>query len=585
MTIPMNSKLLSFAAYLTLLLFWGCTPPSPETRDNRLVIRLAEEPDALLPPLTTSGYARQVHQYMYQYLMVQDPETFEYIPQLAKNRPEVERLNDQTTAYTYEIFEAASWDDGQPITGHDYVFTLKTILHPQVPASRYRPYLDFIQDVQVDAHNPKRFTVRVEGTYILAEDVLNTLTSVLPRHRYDPEGWMTQVPFSTFADPEAIAEEVETNEGLQQFAEWIQEPVFSRDSSRISGSGPYRFKEWISGQQIVLERKTDWWGDALAEEYSGLAAYPDRLVYRIVKDNASTQAALKAGELDVVSRIQAQSFVDLKKDASVQQNYRFYTPLALETNMISINTLSPKLQDSRVRRALAHAVDAEEIIAQAQQGLASSTTGPVHPSATFYDPELKPKDYQPEEAKQLLAEAGWKDSNSNGIVDKAMEGELVELELELLVSNSNQYLGLMIQNQAKAAGIGIDLVQKEFRAIREDLSKGNYELGFVGAVLSPGLWDPSEQWHTSKGMNRTGFGNPQTDQLIDSLIQTLDEKQRTEMYHRLQRIIYDQQPAIWLYVAKGRVIVHKRFEPVLTPTFPNFEARLFRSAPDPDLVD
>jgi len=581
----MSTKLLSLVASLILFFCWGCIPSSTKTTKDQLVIRLAEEPDALLPPLTTSGYARQVHQYLYQYLMVQDPETFEYIPQLAKGRPDARKVDDQTTAYTYEIFEEASWDDGQPVTGHDYVFTLKTILHPGVPASRYRPYLDFIKDIRVDNQNPKRFTVLVKGTYILTEDVLNTLTSILPRHRYDPEGWLADIPFSTFVDPEAIAQQAETDEGLQQFAAWIQDPAFSRDSSRISGSGPYRFKEWSSGQQIVLERKSNWWGDALDEQHSGLAAYPDRLVYRIVKDNASTLAALKAGELDVVSRMQAQSFMDLKKDSTVRQHYRFYTPLALETNMISINTRLPKLQDPRLRRALAHAIDAQEIIEQAQQGLASSATGPVHPSASFYDPELKPIGYQPEKAKGLLAEAGWKDSNSNGIVDKVMEGNLMELELELLVSNSNQYLGLMIQDQAKAAGIEIDLVQKEFRAIREDLRKGNYELGFVGAVLSPGLWDPSEQWHTRKGLNRTGFGDPKTDQLIDSLIQTLDEERRTPMYYRLQRTIYEEQPSIWLYVAKGRVVVHKRFVPVLTPTFPNFEARLFRSASDPDLVD
>lgn len=575
---PMNFKSNHLALLLLFLLFWGCTTESNEKSTGALAIRLAAEPDRLLPPLTTSGYARVVHQNMYQYLLVQDPETFEYVPQLAKDKPEVEQIDENTTAYTYEIFQEASWDDGTPVTAEDYVFTLKTILNPKVPASRYRPYLAFIKDIKIDSENPKRFTVEVEGSYILAEDVINSITSILPGHLYDPGQLMTDIPFSTFCKPEEINQLAEEDPRLQQFAEQIQNPSFSRDSASISGSGPYQFKEWATGQQIVLQRKANWWGDQSRLPSNGLEAYPNQLTFKIVKDNASAIAALKAGELDVISRLQAQSFQELKTDSILIADYKFYTPVALETNYININTRNPKLDNPVVRRALAYSVNVDQIVREAQQGLATPSAGPVHPSASYIHPDLKPIPFNPDSAKSLLSQAGWEDTNGNGIVDKEIDGQLTELILDLLVSNSSQYLGILIQNHMKSAGIQINLVQKEFRAIAEDLRNGQYELGFFASALSPGLWDPSEQWHTQKGNNRTGFGNIETDALIDSLVQTLDDAKRMPMYYGLQEEIYEAQPCLWLYVAKGRVISHRRFEPALTSTFPNFEARLFRSS-------
>ncbi len=574
----MNVK--HYCTFLLVILFLssGCQSENPSVgrAPGHLVIRQEAEPDKLLPPLTTSGYARQVHQYLFQYLLVSDPTTFEFTPQLAKGRPEVEKLDDNTTAYSYTLFEQASWDDGSPVTAEDYIFTLKIILNPKVPASRYRPYLSFIRDIQVDPNDPKKFTVLLEDTYILGEDVLNTLVPVLPRHIYDPKGLLADIPFADFANEESLNQLAATDDRLQQFADHILDPSFSRDASVVSGSGPYQLAEWITGQQIVLKRKKDWWADALDQDLIGLEAYPEQLTFRLVTENANAIAALKAEELDVVSRIQAQSFVDLQQDESINQNYEFYTPLALENYFININIRNPKLTDPAVRRALAYAVNVNQIVEEAQQGLASPSVGPVHPSAEYFNPSLKPIPYQPEKAVDLLEEAGWTDTNNNGIVDADVNGEFTELELDLLVTNTSRYLGLLIQDQVKSAGVKVNLVQKEFRAIAEDMRNGEYELGFFGAGLQPGLWDPKEQWSTTAGVNRTGFGSPKSDQLIEAIIRTFDPDKRTELYHELQEIIYQEQPCIWLYVTKGKVVAHKRFEPVITSLFPNYEARLFQ---------
>jgi len=136
-------------------------------------------------------------------------------------------------------------------------------------------------------------------------------------------------------------------------------------------------------------------------------------------------------------------------------------------------------------------------------------------------------------------------------------------------------MGLLIQNGARQVGVKLELVPKEFSQLIGDTRTGAYEMATGGSALPGSLWDPSQHYHTSKGDNRTGFGNAQTDALIDSIRVTLDEETRKAMYLRLQEVIYEEQPQIFLYVPKGRVVVHKRFDPVVSPIFPNFYPNLF----------
>jgi len=568
-----------------ILAFAGCESNPQEEASfqrtaNEVIVRQDSEPDRLNPVLTTSGYSRQVFMHVFQYLLTQHPTTLEYIPQLAKGRPEVREVREGphagTIAYTYELFEEARWDDGRPVTAEDYVFTLKCILNPKVPAERYRPYLGFFESIEISG--PKTFTAYLKDKYILGEEVVHALVPVLPAHLYDPEGLLTDIPFETFLDAEAIAQLADTDDRLQRFAEQFSAPALSREPEGISGSGPYELAEWSTGQRIVLKRKTDWWGDELPGDQLGLDAHPDKLIFMPIPEDATVMTAIKSEELDAASRLESQTFIELKASEEVQQAYTFHSPLALESIFLYLNTESPKLSDKRVRRALAHAINVEEIIAQMQQDLAQASFGPVHPTASYLHPELKPLPYDLEKAKSLLEEAGWTDSNNNGIVDKEINGEQVELELELLITanrETSRNMGLLIQNGARQVGLQLELVPKEFSQLIGDTRTGAYEMATGGSALPGSLWDPSQHYHTSKGDNRTGFGNAQTDALIDSIRVTLDEETRKAMYLRLQEVIYEEQPQIFLYVPKGRVVVHKRFDPVVSPIFPNFYPNLF----------
>lgn len=548
--------------------------------ENTLSIRLRAEADRLNPVLTTSNYARQVVDQIFQYLLTIDPQTYEFIPQLAKARPTVQDITDGPwkggVAYTYEIFEEAQWDNGTPITAQDFIFTLKAVFNPLVQAQAFRAYLAFIKDVQVDPSNPKKFTVITNEKYILGEESISNGFAIMPASIYDPQGLMNEISLAELADPAKAEALAKSNENLKQFAEAFNSEKYAREKGFVSGSGPYQFEEWQSGQKIVLTKKANWWGNKLSSKYPGLEAFPDKLEFLPITDPAAVLAAVKAEEIDVVTELDTKDFLDLRSLPFVQERYNFHTPPALAYNCIYINNKNPKLADKRVRRALAHAIDIEEIIKTVYDGFGERTALPLLPSSKDYDKNLKLVDYNVAKAKDLLQQAGWKDTNNNGIVDKEINGERVELTLGCQVSatsESGRNAILLMQGTAKQAGIGIEIIPKEFRVIMEDVRADNHELAVGGRTIPPITWDPKQDWHSeglAGGSNHANFENAAADKLIEEIQVTLDDAKRAELYKRFQAILYDEQPFIFLFIPTNRILTHKRFEAQATSILPGF---------------
>ena len=188
------------------LLLWGlvtigggsCSGDRPALPEA-LRIRLAGEPDGLHPLLAKSTYSWQLIDLLFQPLLQFDPESLELLPVLAVAAPEVRPWNDGTAkglAYTFEIREAARWDNGRPVLASDYVFTLKCIFNPLVP-NIFRSYLDFIRAVELDPNNPRRFTVLCASDYFLTR-VASANFEVYPEYAYDPEGLLSAIPLEAF---------------------------------------------------------------------------------------------------------------------------------------------------------------------------------------------------------------------------------------------------------------------------------------------------------------------------------------------------------------------------------------------------
>ncbi len=554
--------------------------------DNTVVIRLRAEPDRLNPILTTNNYATQINSQLFMYLTTINPKTYEFEPFLAKSLPVVEEITEGPlkggVAYTFEILDEAVWDNGSPVTANDYIFTIKTVLNPLVQAQRIRPYLAFIKDIQVDPNNPKKFTVYTNEKYILGEEAVANTVPVIPEYVYDPEGLMRNFSIADLSDATKSEKLAKSDARLNQFAEAFNSPKFSREKGFISGCGAYQFDEWRTGQKIIISRKTNWWGDKLADKYPALAAYPDKMEFVPVGDNATALAALKAEEMDVISELDAKDFVEVRDAQLTKERYNFFTPPQLAYSTLYLNNENPKLADKRVRRALAHAINVDEIIQTVYNGFGERVAVPVNPGAPYVNGNLQPIPYRIENAKALLKEAGWEDTNGNGIVDKKINGQLVELNLSCYVSSASETgrnTLLLAQGTLKQAGVNLEIVPQEFTVYMDKVRKNDFEMASGGRTISPTLWEPSQDWYSegaAGGDNHNNFKNAEADRLIDQIRVTLDEKKRNELYERLQQIIYEEQPGIFLFYPTGRIAVHKRFTADAYTIFPGFLPNEFK---------
>ncbi len=558
--------------------------------DNEVIARLLGSPDRLNPLLTGNGNSTTVLYQTHSYLLFPDLKTFEMQPQLAKSLPVVEEITSGPYSggmkYTFEIHDPAVWDNGTPITGNDVVFTWKALSHPSLPLTRpYRPYLSFVADVEVDPENPKKFTVYTREKYFIAEEALGALMFILPEYNYDPEKVLATVPFKTFMDVEAIETMVEGSEALQQFAKDFMQPKYSQDPEYIVGSGPYKLVKWEADQELVLEKKENWWGDALATDYPALVAHPERIVFKPIPNAATALAALKAEEIDIMARIDPKDYNEMKEDQWAIDHYNLSAPDVLQVFLIHINNQDPKLRDKRVRKALAHATDINGIIENVYYGYGRRTTGTPYPDFDYYNKELPLIDYDVNKAKQLLEEAGWQDSNGNGVVDKVIDGEVTELSLNYqFTANRESSLNTaqLLQNDMKAVGVDLVLEPLDFREQLNRLRQGDFDLASGGRSIQYIPWEPRQSFHSDAangGQNYARFINAEADRIMEEIKTTVDSEKRNQLYKALQAIIYEEQPVIYLFNPVNLMAIHKRFDATITPISPGFFVPNFELKP------
>lgn len=563
----MNNRF-PFFLLLGLLLLGACkNDPEPETTFVEIRARLAADPDRLNPMLSASGYATEVYKLTHFPLLEYHPITLELEPVIAVSLP-IETPIDTGilaggTAYTYEIRPEATWDDGTPITAADYVFTLKAALNPMTKANAWRGVLSFIHDVIIDPSNPRRFSVLTVERYFLALPATGNM-NLYPAHIYDPHGLMSEISLRDLADPDKAEALATSDPRLAEFAALFTSDPYSRDTSMVQGAGPYRLAKWEAGQEIVLERKTSWWGDQLAGVNDQFTAKPNRIRYKIIADEQAAITLLQDGGLDVVGELTPAAFTAIKADSVDQSGFDTHLPVYMQYYYLGLNNHNPKLSDPLVRRALAHCMDLDLGIQSILHGLGERIIGPFHPSKAYYNKGIPQVSFDPVKARQLLADAGWSDTNSNGTIDKTINGKVVELKLTLLIpagSELGQNIGLLLQQGARQAGIEIALENKDFKLILGDMGKGNYDLAALRNRQSPADDDPYQFFHsdsdTPGGSNRVGYRSAVADSLITAIRSSPDQATRYGLYKTFQEVIAADQPVIFLYSPKEPVISRK----------------------------
>jgi peptide/nickel transport system substrate-binding protein len=214
----------------------------------------------------------------------------------------------------------------------------------------------------------------------------------------------------------------------------------------------------------------------------------------------------------------------------------------------------PQFSDPKVRTAMTLALRRAEIVEKVLSGLGTVISGPFLPETGNLDPDVDPLTFDPARAKRLLSEAGWQDTDSDGVLDKLVNGVKTPFEFSLLIyANRPEVSALanIYKDDLLALGIRMKIESAEWALMQKRMDERNFD-AFTGGWSLPWQNDPYQTWHSSqadapKGSNRVGFRNKEVDALIEELRTTFDQAKRQQMYRRIHRLIYEAQPYTFFY--------------------------------------
>jgi peptide/nickel transport system substrate-binding protein len=491
----------------------SAAPPSPQAAasDRTLSRRLFGEPGTLNAVLQTDVPEQLVLAYVSRNLFDFDA-GLHLVPGLAER---IDASPDGLT-YTVTLRAEAVWEDGTPVTPADAVFTIRKIADPATPSPLFKPlFEDLISAEEVSDH---AFRVQFRKPY--AYRAMSFVMPVLPVRRF------AGVPFDR-----------------------------APDNRKPFANGPYRLASWKPQESLVLERNPRAWGPP---------ASFDRILFRIFPENDVAYRALVEGSLDE-TLIDASLKDRAAGDAAFAACCRVIEFYDLDYSYIALDTRLPFFSDARVRRALTMLLDRDGIAAHLYRGSARVISGPWAPQSPASDPAVTPLPFDPAAAARLLDEAGWRDTNGNGIRDRGGR----EFDFELLVSSGNT-IGREIDETFVAelarAGVRAHVRSLEWASFVERLDSGSFEAASLASSAPDPNPDPYAYWHSSqwppRGLNSGYYKNAEADRLMDEARTEMDETKRIALYHRLHRIFRDDAPAIFVVNSTKKYALRRRLEGV-----------------------
>lgn len=571
--------LLLFLSFLFVL--GSCRQDYGENINDELHIAIKRDPIKLNPIIYFTQRSRVVSEYIFTPVGDFHPDSHELIPIIIEKIPEPEFIKEGDNAgkikYEIDIVDDATWEDGRPITGADYVFTLKTIKHPETSAASFRSYLTDLVDAKVDPNDPNKVHILFNEYYMLSTAAISTMY-IYPKHIYDPTSALDSLPLAIFEDEDKFSSAVKKDSSIIQFAKTFNSIKYSREV--VSGSGPYKLVDWVSDQIVILERKENYWGKG--KNIPQLNSGPKKLIFHILPEEQTVINQMKNGTVDLYSGASAKMYREFEDSTS---NYTVMAPEVMRSYYILLNNNKPELSDKDSRRALAHLVNVPELIELLEGGLATPATGVINPNKKIHNSNIKPIAFDISRAQELLKTDGWQDSNNDGTIDKSINGKHTEFELDMYTTGSelSNKIALLFSQNADQVGIKINIKQKKFSLFkRENLATLDYDL-FTSAInQSLANDDPYSKWHIDNahigGTNQSAYSSLEASSLIDNIRETKDETERVNLYKKFQDVIYEDQPVIWLYHPRERMILSNKWKGTSTIKRPGYLANTFTIA-------
>jgi peptide/nickel transport system substrate-binding protein len=507
----------------------SATDEAPDRRAVRpaygdtFIDRIGGNISGLIPNIVSDLPSHEAIGMIYNGLVTTDRD-LNFVPDLAESFT----VSADCRELGFRLRRNVKWHDGQPFTAADVLFTYETMIHPKTPAPAKD---DFLAVERIEAPDPYTVNVRYKAPH--PKGLLSWSTAMLPRHLLE---------------------------------KWVQEGKLRESPQNWSapiGTGPYKFSELRAGEKVVLVANPD---------YFGGRPYISRVVFRIIPSEATAFLELKAKGLDSPGLSGGLTALQYKRQTdypAFRKAYQKFSYARSAYTYLGFNLKDPRFADRRVRHAFAHAINRRQLIEGVVLGLASEATGPYKPGTWAYSPNAVSYRYDPARAAALLAEAGWKEKNADGILVK--DGR--PFTFELLTNQGNderKKIAEMIQASLREVGVGVEIRTIEWASfLKEYIRKRRFEAVILG--WSIGL-DPDQSviWHSSKTApeehNYISYANPEVDALLEQGRSTCVQAKRARAYRRVHEILAEDQPYIFLYFRYGLPVVASRVHGVvMTP--------------------
>ncbi len=532
-------------------------------KENTLYIHSIGEPNGYHPTNDNSANRTEVFMLTQVFLLSYDYENQKLFPYLAKTLPEIS-ANEKELGF--ELRDFMKWDNGEPITAEDVAFTIMVNKCPLVNNPQYKPVYDQISRIETNPAEKFKLKIVMKEKYIL-NLWLWFGVPILQKSYYDPANVLGKFSFEQFDDPSFNASNYPA---LKAWAANFNDPKYANDPAFVSGGGPYKLVNWDNGQSVTFVKKPNHWSKDRNEPL--FAANPDKIIYRTNKDANSAKLDFKNQLYDATTFIDPVILDELLTDSNFNRNYNADL---VPTNNYSYAAFNMKpdgikhkklFTDKKVRRAIAHLIPVDDINLILSKGRNKRMITCLSPFSPSFNKDLQPIPYDLEKAKSMLAEAGWKDTDGDQILDKVIDGEKVKFEFEMIYMNSTKSWETMAALSSESllkAGIKANLRPIDFSVLKDYAGAHNFDMLFSGWSADSGPQDFSQLWHTSswssQGNNYTGFGNAESDALIKQINETVNDSLRLPLEKKFQQLVYEEQPYIFLFSSTRKVILHKRF--------------------------
>lgn len=455
------------------------------------ILRWPLSADPQMWPFTSVSVVNSnvVNHQLFSQLVRYDPSDLAPAPQLAT----AWEVSDDASVWVFHLRDDVLWHDGTPFSAEDVAFTMLALADPNVLAYHTASFSNLEAVDILDPH-----TVRLS----FSEPVASLLELLA---------------FNVFMAPKHILDGTDLNDP----SAFLRSPV---------GTGPFRFRSFNPGDRIVLEANLDYFeGPPQLDEINLL----------IVPGQGPQIARFLAGELDLI-----EVAADLLGSVASRPGVQVFNVPRVQHSFISLNNENPLFADRRVRQALALGYDREAAIIASYGGEADLAAGPIASAlAWVYPEEVTPWPYDPERARELLAEAGWADANGDGILDK--DGVPFRFQLQFWPGYAQEQLVLVASAGWRQIGIDAQVISYEVNTAIDNVRSRNYEAS-VYWYVTPSDPDLTSYYASFGTSNVYNYANPAIDRLFAEARATGDVERRRGLYAEVQATLKEDQPVVFI---------------------------------------